>query len=165
MKTKVIVSLLILSLAMNVAVLAVVGYNFYYHSHQSLPIQSFSTQRFSTQMNHYFYQILGLTPAQQTRMEPIAVLFHQKLEAHYTTIKIKKNLLVNLLSQKNIDQTQIDQLRKQIAVIQDNIQRMVISHLLDVKHILNEEQQERFFALLKKNMNTEHCFFLNNGDH
>ncbi|WP_457551503.1 Spy/CpxP family protein refolding chaperone [Desulfobacula sp.] len=165
MKTKVIVLILILSLAMNVAVLSVVGYNFYYHSHQSFPIQRFSTQRFSTQMNHHFYQILGLTPMQQIRMEPIAALFHQKLEAHYTTIKIKKNLLVNLLSQKNIDQSQIDQLRKHIAAIQDNIQRMVISHILDVKLILTENQQERFFVLMHKSMNTEHCFSLNNGDH
>jgi len=160
MKNKVIVSLLILSLAMNVAVLIVVGYNFYYHRHQSLPIQSFSNR-----MNHHFYLILKLTPMQQSKMEPMADLFHHEIAALYSTIKIKKELLVKLLSQKNIDQTQIDRLQKQIVAIQDNIQRIVISHLLDVKLILNENQQERFFALLHKNMNTEHCFFLNNGDH
>jgi len=159
MKNNLIISLLILSLAMNVAVLSVVGYNFYYHSHQPLLINSFSTQK-----NHHFYQTLGLTPVQQTRMEPMAALFHRKLGVLYSTIKIKKDLLVKFLSQKNIDQTQIDRLQKQIAAIQDDIQRIVISHLLDVKLILDENQQERFFALLHKSMNTEQCFFLNNGD-
>ncbi len=159
MKNNLIISLLILSLAMNVAVLSVVGYNFYYHSHQPLPVRSLSTQK-----NHHFYQTLGLTPEQQIRMEPMATLFHHQLGVLYSTIKTKKDLLVKLLSQKNIDQTQIDRLQKQIAAIQDNIQRIVISHLLDVKLILNENQQERFFALLHKSMNTEQCFFLNNGD-
>jgi Spy/CpxP family protein refolding chaperone len=159
MRNKLIVSLLTLSLAMNVAVLSVVGYNFYYHRQQQPLIQSFSSQK-----NHHFYQALGLTPAQQARMEPMAHLFHQRLEALYSTIKIKKELFVKLLSQKNIDQTQIDRLRKQIAAIQDKIQKIVISHLLDVKLILNEDQQERFFALLSKSMNKEQCFFLNNGD-
>jgi len=159
MKNKLIVSLLILSLAMNVSVLTVVGYNFYYHSHQPLPIKSFSTQK-----NHHFYQILKLTPAQLKRMEPMAALFHQKLGDLYSAIKIERVLLFKFLSQKNIDQAQIDQLQKQIAAIQDNIQRIVISHLLDVKLILNENQQERFFALLHKSMNTEQCFFFNNRD-
>ena len=159
MKNNLVVSLLILSVAMNVAVLSVVGYNFYYHRHQPLPIRNFSSR-----MNHHFYQVLRLTPAQQIRMEPMAALFHRKIGALYSTITIKKDLLVKFLSQNNIDQTQIDRLQKQIAATQYNIQRIVISHLLDVKDILNENQQERFFALLNKNISTEHCFFLNNGD-
>ncbi|MBC8441854.1 MAG: periplasmic heavy metal sensor [Deltaproteobacteria bacterium] len=159
MKNNLIVFLLILSLAMNVAVLTVVGYNFYFHGHQPLPVRSFSTQK-----NHHFYQTLGLTPVQQKSMESLATLFHHKLEALNSTMKIKKDSLVKLLSQKNIDQNQIDRSRKQIAVIQENIQRIVISHLLDVKRVLDENQQERFFALLHKSMNTDQCFFLNNRD-
>ncbi len=159
MKNNLLVSLLIVSLAMNVAVLTVVGYNVYYHGHQPLPARSLSTHT-----NHHFYQTLGLTPAQLIKMEPMATLFHQKLENNYSSIKIKKDLLVKQLSQKKIDQTQINKLQKQISATQDNIQRIVISHLLDVKDILNENQRERFFALLHKSMNTEQCFFLNNGD-
>jgi len=159
MKNNLTVSLLILSLAMNVAVLTVVGYNFYNQSHQPLPIRSFSSQK-----NHHFFEVLGLTPEQQIRMEPMAALFHHQLGVIYSTMKIKRDSLFKLLSQKNIDQTQIDRLREQIAAIQDNIQRTVISHLLDVKLILNETQQERFFGLLNKSMDTEQCFFLNNRD-
>jgi hypothetical protein len=94
-------------------------------------------------------------------MQPMATLFHHKLGALYSTIKIKKDLLIKFLSQKNIDQIQIDRLRKQIAEIQDNIQKIVISHLLDVKITLDDNQQELFFALLHKSMNTEQYFFLN----
>ena len=63
----------------------------------------------------------------------------------------KKELLVTLL-QKNSDPVKIENLRKEIAGIQDEIQKEVITHITELKKILDPDQQQRFFNLMRQSM-------------
>jgi Spy/CpxP family protein refolding chaperone len=63
----------------------------------------------------------------------------------------KKGALVTLL-QKNSDPVKIENLRKEMAGIQDEIQKEVILHITEVKRILDPQQQQRFFDLMRQNM-------------
>jgi hypothetical protein len=63
----------------------------------------------------------------------------------------KRLLLVDLL-QKQTDPGTIDALRKEMASIQDMIQKDVIAHIGDVRGILNSGQQKQFFELLRRSM-------------
>jgi len=151
--------LLILSLTINMAVIVVVGYKYYHHGQHALPVAGLETGK-----SHHFFHVLGLSKSQMAEMEPMAALFHNRLTKLHSTMEIKKDLLFKLLSQRDVTYSQAEQLQKQIAVTQDNIQRMVISHLLDIKMILNENQQKQFFKLLQASMPSHEYFFHNQGD-
>jgi Spy/CpxP family protein refolding chaperone len=63
----------------------------------------------------------------------------------------KRELLVDLLA-KDGDAASIENLRREMAGIQDEIQREVISHIIATKKILDPKQQQRFFDLMKQSM-------------
>ena len=46
----------------------------------------------------------------------------------------------------------IENLRKEMAGIQDEIQREVIAHIMESKKILDPNQQQRFFDLMRQTM-------------
>jgi hypothetical protein len=69
-------------------------------------------------------------------------------------MKGKNERLVELLGQKEVDPGQVEGMRKEIAGIQDEIQKEVIAHILDSKKILDAKQQKQFFALMSKSMAT-----------
>ena len=159
MKNRWIAMILVLSLAMNTAALAVGGYNWYCGRHLSS-----TALHSSDKMDHHFYQVLGLTPAQLAKMDPIAASFHSRLESLHSAMAEKKDQMVNLFSGKNSVSRQIEKLREEMAAIQDSIQKLVISHVIEVKAILDLDQRERFFGLLRKSMTHEHPMFVRTGE-
>jgi len=162
MKTKEnrwLVMILVLSLAINIAALAGGAYKGYCGRHlASTALHS------SDKMDHHFYQVLGLTPAQLAKMDPMAEAFHSRLENLHSAMAKKKDQMVDLLSRKNSPSRQIEKLREEMAAIQGNIQKWVISHVLEVKAILDLDQQERFFDLLRKSMAEKHDMFHRAGE-
>ena len=63
----------------------------------------------------------------------------------------KKETLIALL-QKDSDPASIENLRKEMADIQDEIQKEVITHIMESKKILDPNQQQRFFDLMRQSM-------------
>jgi Spy/CpxP family protein refolding chaperone len=147
MKAKVFMFILVLSLAINAAVLATTGYHYYRNTYliPSLlcPISP---------EDHHLYQDLGLSNQQLTQMEPLARSFHSRLAELAASMEGKKENLVDLLSQRDIDPAKIEGLRKEMAGIQDEIQKEVIDHILAFKKILSAAQQQQFFNLMQKSM-------------
>lgn len=158
MKTKWWRLILIFSLAINAAVLGACGYH-YYRYIGAAP----SAYCPLSQGEQHFYQGLGLTDSQLERMAPLAHTFHARLDKLSRETEKKRALLMDLLSREAVDLGRIEILRKEMAGIQDRIQREVITHLLDVRKILNPEQKERFFALLRKSMQRENSWFSKQG--
>jgi Spy/CpxP family protein refolding chaperone len=88
-------------------------------------------------------------------MDSLARTFHASLERLETDMQGKRGLLIGLLEQNAVDSENIELLRKDMAGIQDEIQREVIMHIKDIKQVLNHEQRERFFDLLRTGMERE----------
>ncbi len=147
MRTKVFMSILILSLFINVAILATVGYH-YYRNTCLTP----SSPCPLNQENHHLYQSLGLSVAQTTKMELLSKTFHSRLETLGATMETKRNLLIDHLEHGGNDFGPIEETRKEIAVIQNAIQKEVVMHIIQTKTILNAEQQKRFFEMLRSSM-------------
>jgi hypothetical protein len=99
----------------------------------------------------HLYQSIGLSDLQLSKMEPLAQKFHARLAELGTSMEEKKRVFVDLL-QKDSDPVSIENLRKEMAGIQDEIQKEVIVHFMESKKILDSKQQERFFDLMRKNM-------------
>jgi Spy/CpxP family protein refolding chaperone len=161
MRIKALMIILILSLFINVSVLATVGYQYYRN-----PCLTPSTPCPLNQGDHHLYQSLGLSDAQLTITTPLSKLFHARLEALRSTMDVKRNLLMKLLEMDEIDLCRIEETRKEIAVIQDEIQREVVVHITQFREILNPEQQKRFFEMLRASMKSNRLnqTFPVNGD-
>jgi Spy/CpxP family protein refolding chaperone len=146
MRPKWLILILILSLAINAGVLVFMGYHYYVNA--STP--STAPCPISPGDSH-LYQSLGLSKSQLSRMEPVAQKFHSHLGKLGAAMEGKRELLLDLLA-KDRDPASIENLRREIANIQDEIQREVITHITELKKILDPDQQQRFFDLMRQSM-------------
>jgi|WetSurSiteA1Bulk_404760.scaffolds.fasta_scaffold85001_2 Spy/CpxP family protein refolding chaperone len=146
MKSKWLTVVLILSLAINAGVFLSMGYHYYVNA--STP--STAPCPMSPGDSH-LYQSLGLSKIQLSKMEPLAQKFHARLSELEALMETKKKILMTLL-QENSDPVSIENLRKEMAGIQDEIQKEVITHITELKKILGADQQQRFFDLMRQSM-------------
>jgi Spy/CpxP family protein refolding chaperone len=146
MRSKWLILILILSLAVNAAVLATMGYHYYRTTQntQSVPCPL-------SPGDSHLYQSLGLSNLQLSKMEPLAQKFHERLAELGARMEEKKETLTDLL-QKDSDPASIENLRKEMAGIQDEIQKEVIVHIMESKKIFAPNQQQRFFDLMRQSM-------------
>lgn len=145
MKLKWLTIVLFLSLAINAGVLVVLGYHYY--SSASLTDGPHTLSRGDS----HLYHSLGLSNLQLSQMEPLAQKFHGRLAELGAVMEEKKGLLIDLL-QKDNDPAHMETLRKEMSGIQNEIQREVISHIMETKKILDAKQRERFFDLMRQSM-------------
>jgi len=146
MRSKWLIPILVLSLAINAGVLVSMGYHYYVNT----PTPSSAPCPMSPADSH-LYQSLGLSRVQLSKMEPLAQKFHARLAELGAAMEEKKETLTNLL-QKDSDPASIENLRKEMAGIQDEIQKEVIVHIMESKKILDPQQQQRFFDLMRQNI-------------
>ena len=148
MRSKWLKFVLVLSLSINAAVLATMGYHYYL----SASVKTLAPCPLSPEDGH-LYQSLGLSDVQMSKMEPVAQKFHGRLAELGAAMEGKKELLVDLLANDG-GPAVIENLRKEMAGIQDEIQREVISHIIEIKKILDPKQQQQLFDLMKQTMAT-----------
>ena len=146
MKSRWLTVVLVLSLAINAGVFVSMGYHYYVNASTS----STAPCPMSPGDSH-LYQSLGLSKIQLSKMEPLAQKFHARLAELEALMETKKKILVTLL-QEDSDPVSIENLRKEMAGIQDEIQKEVITHIKELKKILGADQQQRFFDLMRQNM-------------
>jgi Spy/CpxP family protein refolding chaperone len=162
MKVKLFIFIMVLSLAINAAVLGAVGYHYYRNTFLLPPPLSTAPCPVSPH-DQYLYQHLGLSNEQLAQMAPLAQKFHSRLEKLAASMEGKKENFVALLSQKDVDPGKIAGLRQEMAGIQDEIQKEVIAHIMAMKKILNTEQQQHFFDLMRRSMQSNNSWFAHEG--
>ena len=146
MKSRWLTVVLVLSLAINAGVFLSMGYHYYVNA--STP--SSAPCPMSPGDSH-LYQSLGLSNVQLGKIDPLAQKFHGRLAELGAVIEEKKETFITLL-QENGDPVKIENLRKEMAGIQDEIQKEVIVHIMESKKILDPNQQQRFFDLMRQSM-------------
>jgi hypothetical protein len=117
MRSKWLTVVLFLSLAINVGVLATMGYHYY----RDASLTSSAPCPLSPGDSH-LYQSLGLSNLQLSKMDPLAQKFHGRLAELGAIMEEKKMVLIDLL-RKDGDPKEIENLRKEMAGIQDDIQK------------------------------------------
>jgi Spy/CpxP family protein refolding chaperone len=146
MKSKWLIVILGLSLAVNAGVMVTMGYHYYC---DASPTPSAPCPM--SQGDSHLYRSLGLSDRQLSKMEPLARSFHGRLAELGAAIEGKKELMIDLL-QKDGDLASIEKLRNEMAGIQNEIQNEVIVHITETKKILDTEQQQRLFDLMRQSM-------------
>jgi Spy/CpxP family protein refolding chaperone len=148
MKGKLLNVVLTLSLVVNASAVATIGYHYWrnicFTPSASCPLN---------QEDHYPYQDLGLSPEQLAKMASLSQSFHGRLSELEALIAAKRNLLIDLLGENEIDLRRTETIRKEIAGYQDEIQKEVIAHIAESKKIMTPDQQKRFIELLRTSSN------------
>jgi len=144
MKRKLIFLGIILLIAINVSVLATVGYR--WKCGQRGKICQGCTP------GEYLSQQLSLSNAQQQKMETFRKAFDERIYKIRETLINNRNELVKLLSQPQPDSSKIDSLIKELGILQTGLEREVINHLFQEKEILTPEQQKKFLDLIQERL-------------
>jgi Spy/CpxP family protein refolding chaperone len=95
-------------------------------------------------------------------MDPLAQKFHGRLAELGASMEEKKRILIDLL-RKESDPASVEKLRREMAGIQDEIQKEVIMHIMESKKILDPDQQQRFFDLMRQSMTRAQSPLSTNG--
>ena len=149
MKSKWLTVVLVLSLAINAGIFVSMGYHYYVNA--STP--SSAPCPMSPGDSH-LYQSLGLSNVQLGKIDPLARRFHGRVAELGAVMEEKKENFITLL-QENGNPVKIENLRKEMAGVQDEIQKEVILHITEVKRILDPDQQRRFFDPMRQSMTHE----------
>lgn len=146
MKSKFLTILLIGSVALNLGFLAVWGQK-YFHA---APVSNAKACPLTASFNH-LYTFLGLSDAQLQRIEPMAHTFHMEIEEISGQILKKRNALLHEIEEESTNRVAIDALHYDIAALQSQMQELVVTHILEMKSVMNPEQRKKFFASMERN--------------
>ncbi len=101
--------------------------------------------------NEQFEQLkdeLSLTPPQVRQIQIYRTNFLGQMDSLSTQLAGERAEMANELWQTSLDTARIDSLVNRIGRVQSAAQRKVIAHLLDVKSILNPQQQQKFYRIV-----------------
>lgn len=145
MKNKILMSVLAVSLAMNLGVAAMFGLRFLQTRSATPPAGCPFVSN-----DDRLYSLLGLSSDQLASITPLAQKFHEKIGALSNEIHDKRDVMMSLMEQDDVDMHRANQVRRGILELQSTMQQMVFDHILQMKQILNQDQKKRFFQVMSQ---------------
>ncbi len=147
MKNSTLKFLLLASLMLNISFLGTAGYQYYKQSaYWASPFG------YKVQKGHFLFEELSLQPDQLKAMREKATKFRGVIDSKREEIGTKRKELVALLRQDNPDKKAITAMVSQISGLQEEMQRMIAMHMLDMKAGLDKAQQDKFLDLIDNAM-------------
>jgi len=150
MNGKIWISVLVLSLAMNIGVATMFGLRFVQTKMTDDPQKC----PFSSNDAH-LYTLLGLTPEQQAAITPLARDFHEHIGELSSEIHQKRNSMIAMMEHDPVDMDQVNRIRKEMQSLQSTLQQHVFEHILKMKQMLQPEQRIVFFQALRQNFSPQ----------
>ncbi len=138
---------LIASVALNVAVLVTAGY--FYYQRSGYWVSPFGT---TMKRDRFLFEELSLRPEQMKAMKARAIPFRAEVDRKRQEIAAKKRMLIALLRADKTDKKAIDRAIADISAMQEEMQRMITSHMLEQKARLDKDQQQKFLGLIEQHM-------------
>jgi len=148
MKNNTIRFLLLLSLLLNLSVLGAAG--FVYFKHQDYWTSPFG---FKVKKGHFLFEELSLDPEQSQTMKEKSMAFRAEIDRRRQEVTHGRKTLLALMRQERTDKTAVDAAVAEISRMQEEVQRMIIRHVLDMKAMLAKDQQSKFIDLIEKALN------------
>jgi hypothetical protein len=138
------------SLILNISVLATVGYMYYKQS--DYWITPFGAKM---EKDRFLFEELSLRPQQLKSMKERAVNFRAEIDRRRREIAGKQMTMLNLMRADVPDKKAIDAAISDISRMQEEMQRVVATHILEEKGTLDKNQQRKFFDLIENAMSKE----------
>jgi len=147
MKNNLLKFALAASLVLNLTVFATAGYHYYQQSRSW--VSPFGKVM---EKDKFLFEELSLKPDQLAAMKSKAVPFRAEIDRRRQEIEVSRKELVTLMRDQNPDKKTINGLIKEINGKQEEMQRMIVGHMLEIKSSLDADQQRKFFDLIERNM-------------
>ena len=152
MKNNLVKYILILSLLLNFSLLGAAGYA-YYQRNRNLPAPfGYGTSGQAptcSSIHPYLFEALSLKPEQRKLFEEKAQLFHEALDQKGAGVDRLRESLMELMRADHPDSKAIEGRIAEINRVQEDMQKMIVAHMLDFKSMLGKEQQKKFFDLMQ----------------
>ena len=147
MKNSTLKFLLVVSLILNFSFLGAAGYQYYKKS-------TYWTSPFGYKMKkgHFLFEELSQKPEQMKAMRDSATKFRAIIDGKRQSIALKRNNLIVLMRRDNPDRNDIAAIVSEISEMQEEMQRMIAMHMLDIKAGLDKDQQKKFLDLVDNAM-------------
>jgi len=144
MKNNVLKYILVVSLLMNFSLLGAAGYTHYKQSRYRIatPVSC------GIQRNHLFEE-LSLKPEQIKLFQQKALSFHDLLDKKRQEVDRLRGSLFGLMRTDIPDSKAIQGTIIQINKTQEDMQRMVVAHMLEFKNMLDKDKQKKFLDLIE----------------
>jgi Spy/CpxP family protein refolding chaperone len=147
MKNNLLKFTLAASLILNLTVFTTAGYHYYQQSRTW--VSPFGKVM---EKNKFVFEELSLKPDQLAAMKNKAITFRSEIDRRRMAIEARRKELVTLMRDQNPDKKAIDATIKDISGKQEEMQRMIVGHMLEIRSSLDMDQQRKFFDLIERNM-------------
>jgi hypothetical protein len=152
MRDNVLKYTLAVSLLLNLSILGAAGYTHYRQTrHTSAPVGDGvlrPTPSGSVAQPHLF-ETLSLKPEQLSLFQERATLFHKALEKEKARVDGLRASLLGIMRTEKADRKTIETTIAEISRVQNEMQEMVVAHMLEFKSMLDSNQQKKFFDLIE----------------
>ena len=153
MKTKVINIILIISLGINIGLLA----SYVYHQLTGKKIEERDIFKRGWRRGRLRHK-LKLDENQLKKAEAMQETTYIKINPIRDTLKIRREELTNLLKNSQLDKPKLQNLIKEIANLQAEIELIYSEQIWQMKEVLTPEQQQQFFKLFKGRLKGKKMF-------
>ncbi len=152
MKDKRLKYVLLLSLLLNFSFLGAAGYTHYQQSRYRAALCGYGVQGrppvYSSNQPHLF-EALSLKPEQRKLFEQKAQLFHEALDQKGEKVDRLRRSLFELMKADDPDSKAVETTIAEINGVQQEMQKMIVAHMLEFKSMLAKDQQKKFFDLIQ----------------
>jgi Spy/CpxP family protein refolding chaperone len=160
MKDNLLKYILVLSLLLNVSLLGAAGYTYYRQNWNRTSPFGYGppghVPMTSTSIHSHLFEALSLKPEQRELFEKKAKLFHEALDRKGANVDRLRESLIELMRAEGPDRKAIETDINEINGVQQEIQKMIVAHMLDFKSTLDRDQQKKFFDLIQGAMGMRH---------
>jgi Spy/CpxP family protein refolding chaperone len=147
MKDNILKFILAISLILNVSLLSTAGWVYYKQSMHRPPGHESEIHR-----GEFLFEELSLRPDQAKAVRAKALSFHAEIDAKRQSIREKRLLFIDLVRHDPPDREAIEAAITEINNMQKDMQKMVTTHILELKAELDKDQQQKFLSLLQDAM-------------
>jgi Spy/CpxP family protein refolding chaperone len=153
MKDNLLKYILVLSLLLNFSLLGAAGYTYYRQNrYPPAPFSYGIPGRVpvgSSSIHPHLFEALSLKPEQRKLFEQKAPLFHGALDKKRGKVDRLRRSLFDLMRADYPDSKAIETTIAEINGVQEDMQKMIVAHMLEFKSMLDRDQQKKFFDLIQ----------------
>jgi len=159
MKNNLVKYILVVSLLMNFSLLGAAGYTHYQQSRgrAAAPFGYGGLPGRTAPNSHgirgnWLFEELSLKPEQIKLFQQKALSFHGALDKKRQEVGRLRRALFGLMRADNLDHKPIEATIAQITNRQQDMQKMIVAHMLEFKSLLDKDQQKKFLDLIEDAM-------------
>jgi Spy/CpxP family protein refolding chaperone len=153
MKNNLMKYILILSLLLNFSLIGAAGYTYYQRKwHPPAPFGYGPPGRVPVggpSVQPHLFEALSLRPEQRRLFGQKARLFHEALDKKREEVDRLRRSLFALKGAGDPDSKAIETTIAEISGVQEDMQKMIVAHMLEFKSMLDKDQQKKFFDLIQ----------------